>query len=159
MANHVKIAGNATDVVATVLKDTSGNGVLLFHEAAENALDALDNKKVNITRREPAFVQTHNAVTVALNGSNSSAVQTTAGYDQLAIAAKSDANHTWKIELQWYADAATTVVCGYETLGTVTTNNQGAFRTTVKAPYFKTVLANSDGASAHVMSSWTTLLP
>jgi hypothetical protein len=158
MANHVKIAGNATDVVATVLKDTSGNGVLLFHEAAENAIDALDNKKVNITRREPVFVQTHNAVTVALNGTNSSAVQATSGYDQIAIAAKSDANHNWKIEIQWYADAAATLICGYDTLASLT-NNQGAARIGVKAPYFKTVLTNNDGAAAHVMSSWTTLMP
>jgi hypothetical protein len=152
------VTNAAETLTKALVKDTAGNGLDGVVDMAPWGMDDKDNHKVNITRREPVFVQTHNAVTVpANNGVMASALQAATGFSEIAVVMRSDATHSRTVAIDWFIDASTHV--GNETVIANASSTTGVGRITVKAPYFKVNLINVDAGAAHVMSSWTTLLP
>lgn len=109
---------------------------------------------VNISYHESTNIQTHNAVSVPLNGNSQSSFYSSIGWDKIAGIFKTDANHAVSATIGWSNDGVS--IISYETAVNKTATD-GNWETPIKAPYFKILMFNNDATLAHTMSTWIML--
>lgn len=104
----------------------------------------------------PVLIKTHNAVSVpATNGLAPSAWICCEGFKDVAFTFRNAGAFAGSADLQWSNDGVTQHGLETAILAVGTTQYKQGI-TSVKAPYFRLILANTD-ASARIMDAWAYL--
>lgn len=101
-------------------------------------------------------IQTHNAVSVPASGNSNSAFYSCDGYDKLCISLNNDSATSSVVSVEWSYDGTNAQGADSGVIPNNTTQRKSGV-TDVKAPYFRVVAGNTDGALAHTMSIWAYL--
>jgi hypothetical protein len=123
-----------------------------------NVTGSTIRQPVDIQSHMDNTIQTHNAVSIPLNSSSTPTTwQSSDGYQFIGISVMNDVNTTSiSATVVWSYDGAT--IQGADlVIGNKVTNAWGntiSGITQVKAPFFKLIISNLDGAAAHTMSAW-----
>jgi hypothetical protein len=139
-----------------VIYDAQGRGIdtnnpLPIKHSASDII-----QPVEIQSRYASTIQTHNAVSIAINTwSIESSWHSTDGFDRLACSLIDDANISNGLVVYWSYDGST--IHGQDTVIAISAKQTGSGITDVKAPYFKISLGNTDTVAAHTMSAWVYL--
>jgi hypothetical protein len=110
---------------------------------------------IDIQSRLASTIQTHNAVSVAISGSSSSAWLDCDGFDKLAVHLKNDGSTSSQVNLLWSVDGSTQI--GYETILASGSSQYRSVLTDVKSRYVMVQIQNLDAALAHTMSAYAYL--
>lgn len=103
-------------------------------------------------------IQTHNAVTIPLNGGTSDGGNgwiDTDGFDKVGFMAQSGTALNWQIDAQWSNDNVN--MRGTETVSPSSATNSRTLLIDTKARYMKFVLKNNDTSTPQTLSAWAYL--
>jgi hypothetical protein len=106
---------------------------------------------VEIQSRFTKTVQTHNAVSIAGNGTSNSSIVSCDGFDKVSVSAVMTSGTGMSIWLDWSFDGST--FFGGTPLST-TSSTQASVEFTVQAPYLRVGIKNNDATNPKTTSAF-----
>jgi hypothetical protein len=111
---------------------------------------------IDIQSHYQQTIQTHNAVSIALNSASMSSYIDTDGFDKVSILLKGDSSFSNSVDIYWSVDGTSDVGADYAIIP-VGTRSVGDAIIDTRARYFRLNVKNMDTALAHTMSAYVYL--